>query len=582
MAAPRSEGQSRMTCQPETYTEWTRSFIVRRWVVLIVVGIVAWSTYLARDVAAFGWGSGPAAYRLLGASILIAMLFVRRTRFARTHLDPVLVVSMCAMTFTALAANIGGLERAGADALVQFEGARFGIATIFVFAAVIVPARWPLHAVIQAVTVGFFALGWDIFATLAAEGLLAVRLLGLFWLCFVCNLSIFLYARLQRSEFEARRELEEVSLERKAHLDALVGVGISATSADPAQQARAALDEMIRALGADRAWLYLRDAEGHSRLQVGRDAAGGDLTEAGTEATERIELPLRVHGHEVGTLQLAKNAGTGGASVTDDHFMRALASHVAIALETVRSTEELRVARDRALDAGRAKDAFLQTMSHELRTPLNAMIGYSEMLQEDLNDAGEAERAADAEKIQHAAAHLLEIIADILELTKLESDRHAVSALAFSVTDLVSSLEPVLRPLAEERGNVLEFVVAEDVGAMCSDPARVETILRKLLENACKFTRQGKVVCHVSRALVEGVASLRFRVSDTGIGMNEEQLARCFEPFYQADPSATRAYGGTGLGLTTARRLCEMLGGRLTANGTPGHGAVFELVLPAS
>jgi signal transduction histidine kinase len=582
MAASRPEGQSPMNSRPETYAEWTRSFIVRRWGILIAVSIVAWSTYLARDVATFGWGSEPSVYRLVGASILVAMLLVHRTRLVRRYLDPVLVLSMCSMTFTALSANIAALELRGVDTIVQFEEGRFGIATIFVFAAAIVPARWPAHAVIQAVTVAFFALHWDIFGTLAAEGRLVWGLQGLFWLCFVCNLSIFLYSRLQRSEFEARRELEEVSREREAHLDALVGVGISATSADPAQQARAALDELIRALNVDRAWLYLRDAEGHSRLQVGRDAAGGDLAETSVEATDRIELPLRMHGHEVGTLLLAKDAGAAEVSVSDDHFLRALASHVAIALETVRSTEELRVARDRALDAGRAKDAFLQTMSHELRTPLNAMIGYSEMLQEDLNDAGEAERAADAEKIQHAAAHLLEIIADILELTKLESDRHAVSALAFSVTDLVSSLEPVLRPLAEERENVLEFVVAEDVGAMCSDPARVETILRKLLENACKFTRQGKVVCHVSRALVEGVASLRFRVSDTGIGMNEEQLARCFEPFYQADPSATRAYGGTGLGLTTARRLCEMLGGRLTANGTPGHGAVFELVLPAS
>jgi signal transduction histidine kinase len=262
-----------------------------------------------------------------------------------------------------------------------------------------------------------------------------------------------------------------------------------------------------------------------------------------------------MHGHEVGTLLLAKDARTGG--VSDDHFLQALASHVAIALETVRSTEELRVARDRALDAGRAKDVFLQTMSHELRTPLNAMIGYSEMLQEDLRDAGEAERAADAEKIQHAAAHLLEIIADILELTKLEGDRHAVSVVAFPVAELLSSLEAALRPLAEERQNLLEFLVAEDVGSMCSDRARVETILRKLLENACKFTRQGKVVCQVSRATAQGVASLRFRVSDTGIGMDQEQLARCFEPFYQADPSATREVGGTGLGLTTARRQCE-------------------------
>ncbi len=565
----------------ESYAEFSRSFIVRRWGVLAIVSIVAWSTYLARDIATFGWDSGPATYRMLGALILVATVLVHRTQLVRRHLDPVLVISMCSMTFTGLSANVESHILRGADTFAQFDEGRFAIALIFVFAAVIVPARWPVHVVIQAVTVGFFGLNWDIFATLGEQDRLAPGLQSLFWLCFVCNLSIFLYSRVQRSEFEARRQLEQVSSERKAQLDALEGVGISATSTDPAQQARSALDEMIRALGIDRAWLYLRDAEGRSRFQVGRDAECRDLAEPGTDTTDRIELPLRMRGDEVGTILLAKTAGTGRAVVTDDDFLRALASHVAIALETVRSTEDLRIARDRALDAGRAKDTFLQTMSHELRTPLNAMIGYSEMLQEDLSEAGDAERAADAGKIQLAAAHLLEIIADILELTKLEGDRHATSARAFPVADLVSSLEEAGRPLAERRQNLLEFVTADGVGSMRADRARVETILHKLLENACKFTRQGKVVCEVSRETVEGVESLRFRISDTGIGMNKEQLARCFDPFYQADSSATREYGGTGLGLSTAHRICEMLGGRLTATSVPGQGAVFELLLPA-
>ncbi len=572
---------AQQTPLPESYAEFDRAFIIRRWGILLGVGIAAWASYLVRDVAAFGWGSDPVAYRLVGVLILVGVLLIRRSDFARMHLEPVLVISMCAISFTALAATMAVFALDGGDANRQFEEGRFGIAMIFVFAAAIVPARWPAHLLIQLVTVAFFALNWDIFATLAAQDRLAWGLQSLFWLCFICDLSIFLYSRLQRSEFEARRALEKVSRERRAQLEALQRVGISATSTDPAQQARSALDEMIRALGVDRAWLYLRDAEGRSRFQIGRDAGERDLPEPGEESAGGVELPLRMRDHEVGTIRLAKQAGPGGASVSDDHFLRALASHVAIALETVRSTEELRVARDRALDAGRAKDAFLQTMSHELRTPLNAMIGYSEMLQEDLRDAGDAERAADAGKIQVAAAHLLEIIADILELTKLEAERHAVSASTFPVADLVPALEAGLRPLAEQGQNRLEFVLAENVGRLRSDRARVETILRKLLENACKFTRQGKIVCQVSRETLGGVESLRFRVSDTGIGMTEKQLARCFEPFYQADPSATREHGGSGLGLTTALRLCEVLGGRLTADGKPGQGAVFELILPA-
>ena len=142
------------------------------------------------------------------------------------------------------------------------------------------------------------------------------------------------------------------------------------------------------------------------------------------------------------------------------------------------------------------------------------------------------------------------------------------------------ALRATLRPLAAEHGNTLELSVAEDVGSLRSDPERVEAILRKLLENACRFTRGGKVVCHVSRESAEGGTSIRFRVSDTGIGMEEEQLARCFEPFYQADASATREVGGTGLGLTTAMRLCETLGGHLTAESTPGQGSTFTLSLP--
>jgi signal transduction histidine kinase len=281
----------------------------------------------------------------------------------------------------------------------------------------------------------------------------------------------------------------------------------------------------------------------------------------------------------VGEIRLERPAGGPSGAAAD--FLRTLASHAAIAIETVRSTEELRLARDRALEASRAKDAFLRTMSHELRTPLNAMIGYSEMLVEDLEEAGDAQHAADARRVHGAASHLLGIIADILELTKIEADRSGVVAARFEVAEVSHAVVEALRPEAERNENRLELRVAPEAGSMTSDRSRVELILRKLLENACKFTRKGKVVCEVGRETRDGVEWIRFRVTDTGIGMSEEALARCFEPFYQADPSATREYGGAGLGLTTAVRLCEMLGGAITAHSSTGKGSSFELVLPA-
>jgi signal transduction histidine kinase len=383
---------------PESYAEFDRAFILRRWGVLVGVGIVAWSSYLVRDVAAFGWSSDPVAYRVVGVLILVGALLIRKSAFSRRHLDAVLVVSLCAMTFTTLAAMAA---RLGDGCGHTLRGGSLRIALIL--PGMIVPARWRVHVLIQ-LRPGCLNRP---FATPCAQDRLVwgSRSPGLFHLR-----PLGLHA-LQRSEFEARRELERVSRERRAQLDALERVGISATSTDPAQQARSALDEMIRALGVGRAWLYRRGAEGRSRFQIGRDAERRDLGEPSEKPADAIELPLRMRDQEIGSILLVKNAGAAGVSASDDHFLRALASHVASALETVRSTEELRVARDRALDAGRAKDAFLQTMSHELRTPLNAMIGWRDA-QEDLGDAGDLNGRL-AGKIQ-AAATPARIIADIL------------------------------------------------------------------------------------------------------------------------------------------------------------------------
>jgi signal transduction histidine kinase len=566
-----------------SFAEWERSFVLRRIRIMIWLAIAVLGTYIAVAVATTGWRSPTVVYFSVAELLMVAVLVLRETPLVRRHVDLALVATMVILGFITLKAIQPSVSASPADAalLVGHTG-RWALSMIFVAAAVTLPTRWHAHVVSQGVCLGvFYGLWPDVFATLAAEGQLVQMTLGQLWIFVICDLSVFLYSRLQRSEFEIKGELEAVARQRGEHLDGLVRIGISAAASDPGHQQRAVLDELIRQLGAERVYLYLTDGEGGMAFQAGRSAAGEELdARSGEGAAERlVSVPLRMRDRMVGEIRLERPEG-GATGVAAD-FLRALASHAAIAIETVRSTEELRVARDRALAAGRAKDAFLRTMSHELRTPLNAMIGYSEMLVEDLDDAGDAEHAADARRVQGAASHLLGIIADILELTKIEADRSSVVAVPFEVAELARAVEEALRPEAERNENRLEVSVAHGAGSMTSDRSCVELVLKRLLENACKFTRKGKVGCEVERETRDGADWILFRVSDTGIGMTEEALARCFEPFYQADPSATREYGGAGLGLTTAVRLCEMLGGAITARSAPGEGSTFEVTLPA-
>ena len=567
-----------------SFAEWERSFVLRRVRILIWLSIVVLATYIVVAVTAPGSGAPSVAYFSLAEIVMLAFLALRGTALVRRHVDVALVVSIATVGFI-LIKSIPPSPTADVDAsaLLVFHTGRWVLSMIFVMAAVTIPARWRAHVTSQGLCFGAFYLLWpDVFANLAATDQLVQLALGQLWIFVICDLSVFLYSRLQRSEFEAKGELEAASRQHKAYLDGLVRVGISATASDPSQQQRAVLDELIRQLGAQSAYLYLADGERGMAFQAGRSAAGGDLNaprSEGDAVRPLVCVPLRMRDRAVGEIRVERPVSSDFGAAAD--FLRALASHAAIAIETLRSTDELRVARDRALAASRAKDAFLHTMSHELRTPLNAMIGYSEMLVEDLEEGGDTQHAADARRVHGAASHLLGIIADILELTKIEADRSGVVVAPFEVAELARSVVEALRPEAERNENRLELSLLPDTGSMTSDRSRVELILKKLLENACKFTKQGKVVCEVRRETRDGAEWIRFRVTDTGIGMSEEALARCFEPFYQADPSATREYGGAGLGLTTAVRLCEMLGGAITAHSAPGKGSSFEMTLPA-
>ena len=243
--------------------------------------------------------------------------------------------------------------------------------------------------------------------------------------------------------------------------------------------------------------------------------------------------------------------------------------------------EELVRAKEAAEDASRAKSQFLANMSHELRTPLNAIIGYSEMLQEASEDVGQKDFIPDLKKIHAAGKHLLGLINDILDLSKVEAGKMTPFLEAFDVANLVREVATTIHPLVQKNANTLKIQTGDALGTMYSDVTKVRQCLFNLLSNASKFTERGTLRLGVTRETVTGGDVLRFRVSDTGIGMTPAQLGKLFQAFAQADASTTRKYGGTGLGLALTRRFCQMLGGDVTVTSELGKGSTFTVQLPA-
>jgi signal transduction histidine kinase/DNA-binding response OmpR family regulator len=293
-----------------------------------------------------------------------------------------------------------------------------------------------------------------------------------------------------------------------------------------------------------------------------------------------IGIPLLREDRVLGALVIRRrDAGEFPAAVV--RLLETFAAQSVLAIQNARLFQEIQDQSHELEAASRHKSQFLANMSHELRTPLNAIIGVSEMLLEDARDLGHDDQIEPLERILRAGRHLLALINEILDLSKIEAGKVELEIESFAVAPLVRDVASTLGPAAEKNGNRIEVRCADDLGTMSADETRIRQALLNLVSNAVKFTERGVVTITAGRENAEGREWIALRVADTGIGMTPEQMGRLFQDFTQADSSTTRKYGGTGLGLAISRRFCRMMGGDITVQSDPGHGSTFTIRLPA-
>jgi signal transduction histidine kinase/CheY-like chemotaxis protein len=292
-----------------------------------------------------------------------------------------------------------------------------------------------------------------------------------------------------------------------------------------------------------------------------------------------LAIPLLREGRAMGGLSVyRRQAGSFSADIVN--LLQTLATQSVLAIQNARLFREIEDKSQLLQIANQHKSDFLANMSHELRTPLNAIIGYSEMLEEEAEDQDQKTFIPDLQKINGAGKHLMSLINNILDLSKIEAGKMDLYLENFEIAPMVKEVIATVNPLIEKNANILELHCADGLGAMRSDLTKVRQTLFNLLSNASKFTERGTIELRVGRETVDAGEWVCFSVRDTGIGMSAEQTNNLFQPFIQADASTTRKYGGTGLGLAISQKFCRMMGGDITVSSTPGHGSTFTVRLP--
>lgn len=293
-----------------------------------------------------------------------------------------------------------------------------------------------------------------------------------------------------------------------------------------------------------------------------------------------IGIPLLRESRVLGALVIRRReAGEFPESIV--RLLETFAAQSVLAIQNAQLFKQIREKSAELAAASEHKSQFLANMSHELRTPMNAIIGVGEMLLEDARDLQRDDEIEPLERILRAARHLLSLINDILDLSKIEAGKMDLNLESFALSPVVEDVALTIRPMAEKNGNALAVKCAPDLGIVRADPTRLRQALLNLASNAAKFTEKGAVTISADRVSRDGRDWIVLNVVDTGIGLTPEQIGRLFKDFVQADASTTRKYGGTGLGLAISRRFCNMMGGDITVASTPGKGSTFTIQLPA-
>jgi signal transduction histidine kinase len=231
--------------------------------------------------------------------------------------------------------------------------------------------------------------------------------------------------------------------------------------------------------------------------------------------------------------------------------------------------------------ANQAKAQFLANMSHELRTPMNAIIGYTEMLQEDAREQGQNDFIPDLQKIHGASYHLLDLINNLFDMSRIESSQMELYLETFDIVPMIQDVAITIAPLLEKQANILKLNCDNALGTMSADLTKVRQNLLNLLSNANKFSKQSTIHLSASRQTEEGIDWILFSVTDQGIGMTPEQIRKLFQAFTQIDSSPTRKYGGSGLGLAITKQFCQIMGGDILVESQFGQGSTFVMRLPA-